>query len=258
MLNIKTQLIYVCIIAILYCFSLFPIPSTVISVTLIVSYVLFTRFSKKIFISRDRLMRREAALSKASMYLGKYTDIWRNLTLSNEYCKLSLGYDGMTISGAEKPENYSFSRSFKVLRSEVYANEELWNMFCEIFSIYTTYEELVKKCRLFRVVIEESVYEKTMKPEIKQDVKPKVEIKRVDINNCSEQDLTELPGISVIMAKKAIKKREEIGGFKNTEEFFEILNLKQHMCDNLKGIVFVTEMKNKKVVERYDERNVDL
>lgn len=257
MLNMKTRLIFACIIAIFYCFTLFPVESIEISITLVVSYVLFTRFSKKNFVDKDKTMRREYALRKAAIYLGNYTDIWRNLTLSNEYCNLSLGSDGIRIYGAEKRENGRVSRSFRILRSNVHGDEDLWNMFCETFSEHTTYDELVKKCRLFNVIIEENISEEP-KTDIKQDIKPNVEIKRVDINNCSEQDLTELPGISVIMAKKAVKKREEIGGFKDVEDFFTFLQIKPHMQENLVCLITVNEMKNKKLIERYDERSVDL
>ena len=51
----------------------------------------------------------------------------------------------------------------------------------------------------------------------------------IDINNCGEEALASLPGISVAMAKKAITHREDIGGYDNLDSFYQYLDLKPHM-----------------------------
>lgn len=58
--------------------------------------------------------------------------------------------------------------------------------------------------------------------------------KIVDINSCSESDLAGLPGISVVLAKKAITYREEHQGFQSSEEFFTVLEIKPHFMVQLK------------------------
>ena len=84
------------------------------------------------------------------------------------------------------------------------------------------------------------------------------DVKKVDINNASQDELTDLPGISVIMAKKAIKRRSEIGGFKTVDEFLSYLNVQPAMADKLKPRLFLSEIKGVKKIEHYNERNVDL
>ena len=81
---------------------------------------------------------------------------------------------------------------------------------------------------------------------------------KIDINNASEVEITSLPGISIVIAKKLIKKREEIGGFKNTHEVFVYLKLKPHMENQLKDLICVNKMKGSVKIEKYQERHVDL
>ena len=50
----------------------------------------------------------------------------------------------------------------------------------------------------------------------------------IDINACSLNELAGLPGVSMVMAKKAIDYRSENGGFKTVDEFFEVMQLKPH------------------------------
>ena len=83
-------------------------------------------------------------------------------------------------------------------------------------------------------------------------------IEKLDVNNCSEIELTALPGINIVMAKKLIKKREEIGGFKKIDDVFLFLHLKEHMIDQLRILICVNKMKGSLNLKRFSERQVDL
>lgn len=50
----------------------------------------------------------------------------------------------------------------------------------------------------------------------------------IDINLCSIESLSELPGITMILAKKAINYRKENNGFTSVEEFYRVIDLKPH------------------------------
>lgn len=81
--------------------------------------------------------------------------------------------------------------------------------------------------------------------------------KITDINNCSEKELRALPGINIIYAKRIIKRREEIGGFKDKDEFFEYLKLTETIKNELTP--FLTFGKTEQIKsEKFDERNLDL
>lgn len=263
MLVDKTRLAIILIISILYGFRMYPLQMTVISIVVIVSYILFITFVKKDTMDNGRRMRRTDALETAKVFLNDYQDIWKNLRLSNDNCYLILGADGVSIRGVEKKPEANFYRSFKVIKTNIHSMEEVWNMFCKNFSYNKTYDGLIEECKLFGLVVEEKLLENPVGAARNKGVNTKIDIKqddlkKVDINNASQEELTDLPGISVIMAKKAIKRRSEIGGFKTVDEFLSYLNVQPAMADKLKPKLFLSEIKGIKKIEHYNERNVDL
>ncbi len=62
----------------------------------------------------------------------------------------------------------------------------------------------------------------------------------VDLNNASEQDIASLPGVGVIVAKRAVGLRESRGGFHTLEDFGQALNLKPHVVERLRPLVSVS------------------
>jgi DNA uptake protein ComE-like DNA-binding protein len=65
------------------------------------------------------------------------------------------------------------------------------------------------------------------------------ETKNVDPNLAAERELADLPGVGVILAKKAIRYREANGGFRTADEFFETLRLPPHAAARLRPLVTV-------------------
>ncbi len=256
-----SRLIALVCIAIIYMFINYPIPAIVTSVVLLLGYILFTRLSAKKIEDNGQEYRRREALNAAKIYLSPYKDIWRNLKLSNKFCTLKLGTDGMTIIAKEKGKDLLSYRTFRIVSSKVHSMLDLWDMFCLSFSHNTTYDGLVDDCRLYQTIIKEDVIEtpcaRTWKQR-KENITEKPICKKTDINNASEIELTELPGISIVMAKKIIKKREEIGGFKNINDLFLYLKLKPHIQNQLNSLVCANKMKGFLNIERSQERSVDL
>lgn len=250
----RERLIITFVVAVVYCFMLWPLPTLIVAAVIVIGYFLFTQGTMQNSIERGRERRRKEALSRAQVYLGYYSDIWRNLRLSNPYCYLNLAADGLTITGFEKVSDGSSYRTFTVLESKVSDLEEVWNMFCKAFRYNTSYDGLKESCWRFNLVIEEKILglpEKTQEAVIKPAV-------RIDINNATVEELTDLPGISAIMAKKAVKRREDIGGFKSIKEFFDYLKIKPHMQENLLSLLTVSEMQGYKKVDKSQERSIDL
>lgn len=203
--------------------------------------------------------RRQEALLKARVFLLPYKDIWKNLTLSNKYCSLKLKLDGKTIVGTEKKsDQYLPYRTFKITASHVFDNNELWNLFCVNFSHNKSYEGLLEDCNRFQA----SIYEDIITPQLPKKVQPTVvngeTVQQIDINNCSEAELTALPGISIVIAKKVIKKREELGGFKNVADFLLFVKLKPNVSKQLEPKICVNKMKGSLKITRNNERTLDL
>ena len=211
----------------------------------------------------DKLDRLNA-LRSARTYLAPYEDIWKNLRLSNKYIVLTLKDDEVTIVGQEKISPY---RRVRITGAAGYQADNLWNKFCTNFSHNKTYDSIIETCEKYHAPYLELVSDdtakklleqinsqsiKTLEQQENEVVKPKI-----DINNCSEIEFTELPGVSIVHAKKVIKKREEIGGFSSVDDFFEFIKLKSHMINQLRELVKVEKMRG--YVRKYfeGERLVD-
>lgn len=205
--------------------------------------------------------RRLQALKTAKMYLSPYQNIWRNLKLSNKHCSLELTRDQIIIA-KEKDDISGVNREFIIVDTEVYSFDELWNMFCKSFSSFRTYNGLVHDAKLFKARISETLPKITVDEtysQVQEEKKiPLKPIEKLDVNNCSEIELTALPGINIVMAKKLIKKREEIGGFKKIDDVFLFLHLKEHMINQLRFLICVNKMKGSLNLKRFSERQVDL
>ncbi len=82
-------------------------------------------------------------------------------------------------------------------------------------------------------------------------------IHKTDVNNADIDELRALSFINTALAKRLVKKREEIGGFKSVEEIClylkfneeKSIKFREHICVNPR-IIPLTEIKN-------DERSVD-
>lgn len=51
----------------------------------------------------------------------------------------------------------------------------------------------------------------------------------IDINSCSESELATVPGIGLILAKKAVALRDASGGFNSLSDFFDALNINESL-----------------------------
>ena len=181
---------------------------------------------------------------------------------SNKYCSLILEDDGVTIKCIEKVKPY---RKLRIISSPIHTPEELWNMFCLYFSYNKSYDGVKEDCYRYGVNIEETINgvrenkTENNSKENNSNNSPNTETtkEKLDINNCSEIELTELPGVSIVLAKKAIKRREEIGGFKSVDEFLNYIKLKPHMENQLRTLIKTEKMKGSLYQKKYKERSVD-
>lgn len=207
--------------------------------------------------------QRRAALAEAKIFLAPYRDIWRDLRLSNKYCSLTLDKDGVTIKCIEKVKPY---RKFQVVESNIHTYRELWNLFCIYFSYNKSYDGVVEDCMRYHVSIMESQNSTSNQnlsakgQQTQNTARNTIALspqEKTDVNNCSEIELTELPGISIVLAKKIIKKREEINGFKSIEDFFVFLKLKPHMENQLRNRIKTEKMRGSIIQKKHSERLID-
>ena len=221
----------------------------------------------------DTISRREA-LRSASLFLAPYNDMWKSQKLSNKFCSLELGKNGYTIRGYDLTAPY---RNFRIVKCNAYSRDDLWNKFLVSFSMYTGYGKLLELCDIFEAEYVElgteiadvngSIPTTIVKGASTQNSSdtgmpvlkvPELNREKIDVNNASEAELTALPCVNIITAKKLIKRREELKGFKSVEDVLSFLNLKPHMENQVKELICVKRMKGSDTIKRYNERNIDL
>lgn len=59
---------------------------------------------------------------------------------------------------------------------------------------------------------------------------------KIDLNICSEQDLASLPGVGIVLAKKAVEMRVQIGGFSSVQDFNQRLGLMPHFAVQIENL----------------------
>ena len=59
----------------------------------------------------------------------------------------------------------------------------------------------------------------------------------IDLNRASEEQIASLPGINLIMAKRAVSLRDARGGFDSLEDFSHALGLKPHIKERIRPMV---------------------
>ena len=63
------------------------------------------------------------------------------------------------------------------------------------------------------------------------------ESKQIDVNNATASEISILPGINIVMAKKIVEFRDTNGLFKNEEDFFKVANVKEHFIPKIKAMI---------------------
>lgn len=95
-------------------------------------------------------------------------------------------------------------------------------------------KEEIQKMRARNQVSTDAV-EKTEKIQSSKTIE--TGIKKVDINNCSQEDFLTLPGMSLILAKKAVENREEQGMYQSLDDFVQRNNIKPHFMLQMQEMI---------------------
>ena len=82
--------------------------------------------------------------------------------------------------------------------------------------------------------------------------------KKIEINTATEDELSSLPGIAIVDAKKAIAFRERNKGFNSIDEFFDAVSAKPHIIVRLKDMITVSGIEADKKSEQSVKRAIDI
>ncbi|MDR1168570.1 MAG: helix-hairpin-helix domain-containing protein [Heliobacteriaceae bacterium] len=200
----------------------------------------------KVAEAEKRIARNDriTALEQARDYLKPYTDIFGSLTLLNTQVRVVLNAAEKSVFCMSRIPNENGTQRYFTAKNFVSSNniDAYWNILCRNFNEKTTYQQVLESCAQVSV-IKLSVIED---PKIKAETPP-----LPDINSCSEAEISNLPGINVIMAKKIINFRNTKRPFLSAQDLFEIMNIPAHFAQQLENLICV----NKVDMEEYKKKN---
>lgn len=90
---------------------------------------------------------------------------------------------------------------------------------------------------------------------IVSDAKP---TQNIDLNRASEQEIANLPGVGVALAKKAIELRMQINGFTSVHNFSMRLGLMPHFTSQIENMAFAVPIKPQATPEENKGQLVDI
>lgn len=219
----------------------------------------YTGFFAKLYDNRDMRIKRRKALRKAASFLKPYENILGKLILSNKYCQLTYQPNAQQVVKficISKQKNNAGTYSFLETYSEhnLNWNNDFFNSICSNYTYNTTFENLYSLFEKSDFIIENSNYtppaaEKKPQSNNKlrdkqQEINKKIKkiqqqeelekLPKININDATEAELTALPGISIVQAKKIVKYRNINGDFKSVDDFISFLSIKPHFIDKIK------------------------
>jgi len=212
-------------------------------------WILFNiKFSDNVDCSEMNIVYDEFNISKTLFinykYNFPYPDNLYNNEAQNEFCRMKI----TKTLNAYKLECYEiWGEAYTVYDGDVvekYRKEKSFEIISDYENLYVILTKFYKQPNKFENF---NFLEKKYSNYIK-----------TDINNCTENDLKRLAGINLIMAKKIIKKRNEIGGFSSTQDFLEYINLKPHFVNQIKNKIFVKKTNNSLRLIYNKERQIDI
>lgn len=191
---------------------------------------------------RLKKQQRKNALNVAKPFLKPHKKDFGDLCLSNKYCIININSKKRVVSAISKiPDSNGDRKCFVAKNFEVLNIDDYWNTVCLSFNNDTKFQNLldstVKVAAIHCEAIKSSNSNSNLTLNNDKSAKEKnLKIGIIDLNNCSEMELTGLPGVSIIMAKKIVKRRNNTP-YKNIDEFFTEFNIKEHFKAQLRSLI---------------------
>ena len=215
------------------------------------------RSNKKFVPLNQREVNRQFALQKAKPFLKKYTEFMGEHCLANENCKVNLIIEGKNKKIVCISKKATREGKIKILTANVnidfedmynytldYVVDSIWDTLCTNFSAITVYENIYEALTVALLEVQESELPmpKGTKTQKVYDSVSNTQIRTnnlLNINTATEAELLALPGVNIVIAKKAIKYIERTGGFKSVNEFIEKMKVKDIFVDQIKNLACV-------------------
>lgn len=133
--------------------------------------------------------------------------------------------------------------------------EETFDNICYSFNEDSAYDKVAAAMQY---------YFKTQQVETQKGTKiepqpvPYLSDESLDINKATEEEITNLPGINIILAKKIIEYRDLHNGFTSVDELYKEMKIKPHFQKQLDNLICVKEYQVEDSNKNENERIIDL
>ena len=229
-----------------------------------------TSIFSKYWRRRQLRMRRRDALRKAKSFISPYKSIFGKLILSNKYCKVIFTnekefYKFFCMSKEFNSKNELPFFEARSMEKNIWI-EEFFNSLCFNFSYNTKLENLRNIFKADQFLLNDTNYDvsapkysqimQTNSPQGKENNPIGEVLEMININSATEAELTALPGINIIMAKKIIKQRDYKGDFKSVNDFISFIKIKPHFEQKLRKMVTVKPIEHN--IAEKGERILDI
>lgn len=181
-------------------------------------------------------------------------------------------------------------RMFTIKKNEVKLNQ-MWNKVCKFFDEASNVDSLAAFCTLdtnieiitfatkpvkekpliqeSSIPVENIESKEESKEVLKEDFKEDIEKEpvvanegkhsKIDVNKASADEISALPGVNIVKAKKIVEYRNLNGLFKNEDEFLKALQVKEYFIPKIKKMIVVKIDDKPQKDNNYEEgRIVDL
>lgn len=208
-------------------------------------------------------LRRRKALKSCKNFLTRKKSSY---TLKNSNVILSADTKNKTIVCLNAK---NIKQSISVMwaaQPEYNPVENLDNTFEQVFDgIFTSfdnnasYDGILKVLKANFSVIQETKEDLTSSNLVKEESIDTPDFaNRLNINSATEEELAQMPGINIVLAKKIVNRVNSKGNYYSLDEMFREMKIKQHFQDKLKKMICAKPAEHKIQIKNNNDRIIDI
>ena len=196
-------------------------------------------------------LRRRKALKNSKSYLSRKKSSY---TLKNSNVILSADTKNKTIVCLNAKNIKQSVSVMWAAQPEYNIAENIDNTFEQVFDgIFTSfdnnssYDGILKVLKTNFPVIKETKEDNISSNLVKEEsINIPDFANRLNINSATEEELAQMPGINIVLAKKIVNRVNTKGNYYSLDEMFREMKIKQHFQDKLKKMICAKPANHKK------------
>lgn len=182
--------------------------------------------------------------------------IFGDNTLRNERCMVKYFPNNRIVATDTKTNSNGKKCAFTLSKYDVKNLNDCWKSIYGFFNSYT--DSIILANYLESFYCENSIEMQVIsqeQPKIQQQQPVSIApVKVINVNKADAQELSNLPGINIVCAKKIVDYRNKNGEFSTEEEFFKVSGVKDFFYKKISSMIVIEKSMTK---SSDDENNID-